>query len=321
MFGYVRPSVDRLSEAEQQRFQAAYCGLCHTLHRRYGLAARMILNYDLTFLALLLETEPVFGGCCKRCFVHPIKARPCADASTALDVAADDSVILTWWQLRDGVADHGFWKGLKYRVASLFLRRAYRKARAARPVFDESVRCHLQELAVLERENCPSIDRPADTFARLLASAADDIEEPVRRRVLQQMLYHLGRWIYLTDAADDLKKDLRDHNYNPLLQRFSLKNGELTEESRQELVFQHFNLFPHYSVMKNICDAAVKVQKRNKDEVQQAAFELLDFGDCTGIIQSIVYEGLYAVGNSVLNGTFRKRPKREERNPTRKAGP
>ena len=299
MFGYVRPSVDRLSEAEQQRFQAAYCGLCHTLHRRYGLAARMILNYDLTFLALLLETEPVFGGCCKRCFVHPIKARPCADASTALDVAADDSVILTWWQLRDGVADHGFWKGLKYRVASLFLRRAYRKARAARPVFDESVRCHLQELAVLERENCPSIDRPADTFARLLASAADDIEEPVRRRVLQQMLYHLGRWIYLTDATDDLKKDLRDHNYNPLLQRFSLKNGELTEESRQELAAT--------------MDRSV--------EMMAAAFELLDFGDCTGIIQSIVYEGLYAVGNSVLNGTFRKRPKREERNPTRKAGP
>ena len=33
------------------------------------------------------------------------------------------------------------------------------------------------------------------------------------------------------------------------------------------LVFQNFNLFPHYTVMKNITDAPIHVQKRNKDEV------------------------------------------------------
>ena len=37
--------------------------------------------------------------------------------------------------------------------------------------------------------------------------AAEGVEEPVRRRVLEQILYHLGRWVYLIDAADDLKKD------------------------------------------------------------------------------------------------------------------
>ena len=41
------------------------------------------------------------------------------------------------------------------------------------------------------------------------------------------------------------------------------------------LVFQNFNLFPHYSVMKNICDAPIHVQKRNKDEVAEEAKELL----------------------------------------------
>ena len=51
-----------------------------------------------------------------------------------------------------------------------------------------------------------------------------------------------------------------------------------------------------------------------------AAFELADFGDRTGIIRSTVYEGLYAVGNAVLNGTFHRLTEREERNPTRKAG-
>ncbi len=41
------------------------------------------------------------------------------------------------------------------------------------------------------------------------------------------------------------------------------------------LVFQQFNLFPHYSVMKNIMDAPLHVQKRPKEEVQQEAVELL----------------------------------------------
>lgn len=41
------------------------------------------------------------------------------------------------------------------------------------------------------------------------------------------------------------------------------------------LVFQNFNLFPHYSVMKNITDAPINNQKRNKDEVYQEARQLL----------------------------------------------
>ena len=42
------------------------------------------------------------------------------------------------------------------------------------------------------------------------------------------------------------------------------------------LVFQNFNLFPHYSVMKNLIDAPVHVQKRNKDEVIEEAKKLLE---------------------------------------------
>lgn len=42
------------------------------------------------------------------------------------------------------------------------------------------------------------------------------------------------------------------------------------------LVFQNFNLFPHYSVLKNIMDAPIKVQKRNKEEVKKEAMELLN---------------------------------------------
>lgn len=41
------------------------------------------------------------------------------------------------------------------------------------------------------------------------------------------------------------------------------------------LVFQNFNLFPHFSVLKNVMDAPVSVQKRDKEEVRKTAMELL----------------------------------------------
>ena len=51
-----------------------------------------------------------------------------------------------------------------------------------------------------------------------------------------------------------------------------------------------------------------------------AASELEDFGVWRPVIESVVYEGLYAVGAAVLNGTFHTRRGRERNNPLRKAG-
>ena len=45
--------------------------------------------------------------------------------------------------------------------------------------------------------------------------------------------------------------------------------------NRFGLVFQNFNLFPHYSVLQNVTDAPVCVQKRKKKEVVAEALELL----------------------------------------------
>lgn len=62
-------------------------------------------------------------------------------------------------------------------------------------------------------------------------------------------------------------------------------DGTAVYESKQKikdiksifgLVFQNFNLFPHYSVMKNITDAPVRVQKRDAAEVKEEALKLLD---------------------------------------------
>ena len=53
------------------------------------------------------------------------------------------------------------------------------------------------------------------------------------------------------------------------------KNGMKEIKSQYGLVFQNFNLFPHFSVMKNITDAPIHVQKRDKDTVYKEARALL----------------------------------------------
>ena len=59
--------------------------------------------------------------------------------------------------------------------------------------------------------------------------------------MLEQLLYHLGRWIYLVDAADDLKKDVKNGSYNPLVPRFGAQAGELCllYTSMSIVVFSH----------------------------------------------------------------------------------
>ena len=52
-------------------------------------------------------------------------------------------------------------------------------------------------------------------------------------------------------------------------------SGEINFDGTFGLVFQNFNLFPHHSVMKNITNAPIRVQKRDKNEVYEHARKLL----------------------------------------------
>lgn len=75
-----------------------------------------------------------------------------------------------------------------------------------------------------------------------------------------------GDLIYLGEYA--AKDDGKETVYAPK------KNLKQLQENFG-LVFQNFNLFPHFSVMKNITDAPIHVQKRDKEEVYRSARELL----------------------------------------------
>lgn len=173
MFGYVRPVREELKCKDFDLYRATYCGLCRELRRKYGLLAPMFLNFDFTFLALLLwPAEERFAPCRGRCHANPLVRKEMCPASPALEAAADESIILTYWKLRDAARDDGPIGGLPARGLALLLAPAYRKAAECRPEFDRTVRACLEELTGLEAENCPSIDRTADTFARILQAAA-----------------------------------------------------------------------------------------------------------------------------------------------------
>lgn len=295
MFGYIRPADHRLSPEEYERFRAAYCGLCHTLGKRYGFSARFLLNFDFTLLAILLsENEaPKCSDC--RCVVHPCKAHCTMEETDALDLAADRSMILFWWQLQDHIADHGSLSGIKYRALSLLYRRTYRRARHYAPDFDAQVQRHLSDLAEKERALCASIDEAAEPFAALMADIADCVDDATKRRILRQLFYHLGRWIYLVDAADDYEKDAKEGCYNPLRYRYGITGDKLTDEVKAQL--------------GATLDQSIRQMA--------GAYALWDYGVWTPVLDSIFYESCYGIGHAVFAGTYHK-PQRKDRLKTKK---
>jgi hypothetical protein len=231
--GYVRPCKAHLGQEGWETYRAAYCGVCHALGRRYGQAYRCLLSYDLVFYALLIASEP-FEERAGRCALHPAKARRMAiPPHPALDAAADATVLLACGKLRDSAADSGFWGRAASRLGLAAMDKAYGAASGRLSKAASAMETQLRRLAALEEANAPSLDRPADTFAKLLAALADDPENGPgddERRVRRETLRHLGRWIYLIDAADDLSDDLRHGRYNPVAARFGLTKPDLDDE-------------------------------------------------------------------------------------------
>ncbi len=279
MFGYVRPLRDELKVGSFESYKALYCGLCHTITSRHGRLARFFLNYDFTFLAMLFSQggRPAVGR--RRCAASPFRGKPACAVDPALEIAADETVILAYWKLRDTIDDSSFWRGLIFRVPALLLRPAYAKAAQFRPDFDLRVRACLRELAEMEAEQCPSIDRPADTFARILQAAAPVTGDSRRDRPMAQLLYHVGRWIYLVDAWDDMDEDRAAGRYNPILTRFG---GE--EAARETL-------------------RTTLLHSRN---LAVSAYSLLEPGCWGEIIDNILYLGLPTAEELVFAGQWKK---------------
>ena len=133
------------------------------------------------------------------------------------------------------------------------------------------------------------MDRAADAFAVLLSHCADGALEGELRPV-QQLLYHVGRFIYLTDALDDLRKDAASGDYNPLLCRFSCPDGALSEDDRA---------YVRESILASVSMAG-------------AALALCELRSNREILENIVSLGMPAVLDAVDRGTFQSKRKMKD---------
>ena len=103
----------------------------------------------------------------------------------------------------------------------------------------------------------------------------------------QQLLYHVGRFIYLVDALDDLPGDCKRGSYNPLRYRFSLQDGALSPADRAQLLATI-----HASI-----------------GMAGAALELLEVNSGGALLHNIIYEGLPGVLQAVDAGKFQNQGK------------
>ncbi|MFI3251120.1 MAG: DUF5685 family protein [Eubacteriales bacterium] len=273
MFGYVRPCRPELKCREYDLYRATYCALCKTLRVRYGGLAPMGLSFDMTFLALLLE-EDDYIPCKGRCHANLLRKKEMAPPSKALDLAADVSIILTWFQLQDTISDERGFKKLGAKISAALLKKSYRKARQAQPSLCEMVQTQLGALSTLEGENSPKIDAVTHQFATILQSLATHFQDPTRRRATEQLLYHVGRWIYLIDARDDFAEDITQEKYNPLRYRY----GETGD------------------------DPALEILLENSLNLSRSAFHLLEPNERSGVIENILYLGIPMVQQAVFDG-------------------
>ena len=94
MFGYININQKELSEESKKAYQAYYCGLCRKLKTNCGAKGQMLLDYDMTFLIVLLtglyELENESSEMV--CALHPTKKRTIW-TNEATDYAADMNLI------------------------------------------------------------------------------------------------------------------------------------------------------------------------------------------------------------------------------------
>lgn len=285
MFGFVRPLKAELKIKDYELFKAAYCGVCHQLKRRCGPLGRYIINYDFTFLAMLFAHGCEI--CMRRCPASPLRRKKhCVSDDGTFARAADMSVILAYLKTEDAVRDK---EGFKYRLFRMALRRGYRSAAQAESGFDSACREQLRQLALLEGGNNPVLDENADKFARILAGAAAG-EQGGRQRVLTQLLYQLGRYVYIADAVCDLDEDKRAGRFNAVAARWP--EGVDTDGVRRILTHTH----------GLIC----------------TAFELLEHNEFTPVLENIIYMGIPEVTEAVLDGSYRSLVRKERIKPVRR---
>ncbi|MCI8525498.1 MAG: hypothetical protein HFF17_06155 [Oscillospiraceae bacterium] len=274
MFGYVTADPALLTEEERRRYGAAYCGLCRTLRREFSSLSRLTLNYDMTFLVLLLNAlyEPPEVSGEKRCAAHPRRPQPFFHSRwTAYGAAMN--VMLAYYNCLDDWHDDR--SVLKWGEARL-LRGACHRAAGAYPRQAAAVEACLARLSEIERRGLPDPDGAANCFGALMGALFVPDPESRWAADLYAAGAGLGRFIYTLDAVLDLPEDLRKGRYNPLL---ALAAGRRAADFQDELsmligesaaAFERLPLVQDAALLRNILYSGVWLRYRRAVDGQTA---------------------------------------------------
>ena len=281
MLGYVKVFKPELKVREYEVYCGYYCGVCKSIGKRYGQLPRMALSYDAAFLALLLESidDTHDAPTQEHCIAHPFIKKKTIIKNTSIDYAADVMLILAWYKLLDDAKDEG---KLYAKATMLLLKKIYKKLAKRHPALCEGISKHLSDLSALEKEKCPSIDMAAEAFSKIMEvifvegikAVSEDADDDVCS-LFGTIGYHIGKWVYLIDAVDDIEENIKTGSYNPLIYRFNFDGQNETSAQFRERIEEDlkFNLY-HYLAMIGNCLGALDI-KKNK-----------------GIIENVIYFGL-----------------------------
>lgn len=271
MFGYVRINKMDLTFREFDTYKGYYCGLCKYLKENHGEISRLSLNYDITFLILLLTSvyRPKSTLTKEVCIANPIKKKN-RIVNEVTEYAASMNVLLTYYKLEDNLHDD---KGVKDIIAYNLYKGKLKKAYEKYPKKADYIKSQLEELQKLESENSTNIDKVSNTFGNLMgeifAYKEDDFEEKLR-----SIGFNIGKYIYILDAYEDLDKDIKKGRYNPFIEYI---------DKKEELIKK----------VDKLISISLGYLSQSIDE--------LHIKTNLGIIDNIIYSGVYLRYKNILN--------------------
>lgn len=268
MFGYIRINKMDLTFREFDYYKGYYCGLCKYLKENHGEISRLSLNYDITFLIVILtalyKVESTITE--ERCIANPLKKKM-RIVNEVTEYAASMNILLSYYKLEDNLYDD---KGLKDKLAYNLYKTKLKKAYEKYPKKAEYIKQQLENLRELEKEKSKSIDRVSNTFGSLMSEIfawkEDEYEDKLR-----MIGFNLGKYIYILDAYEDLDEDYKKGRYNPFVDYID-KKQELKNKVERLISMslgmaakniEDLNLEFNKSIIDNIMYSGVYLRYKN----------------------------------------------------------
>lgn len=258
MFGYILPDKPNMFMKDYTMYRAFYCGICKSLSKHASQLMRFTTNYDITFLNILYHAlnDVSVEISQEACILNPLKKKSIVKDDIYTQKILDFNTLLTHYKCLDDIIDDNSFS--KKVVDNVVLKKYVKKAKKKLPEIDSIIDKGYKELRELEKANCSSVDRVAHPFANLMKESIKVLFEDKYTDSIGEMVYALGKWVYLMDAIDDIDDDYKEKKFNVYLTKYNYTNKEtFLKDKKTEL---DFNLMSCYNTIVDEFDK-LKINK------------------------------------------------------------